>query len=133
MKRLVGGCLLVALAACDPPAPLGPAIVVPAEPGLSPAEISKEIVGNTGTGPMSGTAAIYSIYIAPDGTALAKLPTGIDQGRWRISDDGAWCVRWERFRGGQEYCQRIYKRGEFYRFVNQTLLEDLRLTPGKTI
>ena len=134
MNKLLSGLpLLLLLAACNPPAPLTPDIVVPAEPGLSPAEISREIVGNTGMGQMSGTQAVYSMYLAPDGTALAKLPTGMDTGRWRIADDGTWCVRWEKFRGGQEYCQRIYKRGDVYRFVNSGLMEDLRLIPGKAI
>jgi hypothetical protein len=132
MRKLLGcaGTLLL-VAACAAPAPLGPPIVVPAGPGLSTAAVREAIAGNTGTGTMSGSSITYSMYVAPDGTAQAKLPTGIDQGTWRLTDDGQWCAKWHVFRGGQEYCQRVYKEGEFYNFVNSNSVEILRFVPGK--
>src|SRR5258708_28383354 len=124
---------LFVLAGCTQPAPLGPPIVMPAEPGLSGSAIRSAIVGSTGTGTMSGSTVVYSMYVGPDGTTLAKLPTGIDRGSWHITDDDQWCVRWQLYRRGREYCQRIYREGDMYKFVNANSVEVLSFAPGMRI
>jgi hypothetical protein len=133
MRKILSCLTLLGVAACagPPPAPLGPPIVIPSGPGLSAAEVREVIAGNTGTGIMSGSQAEYSMYVAPDGTAQAKLPTGIDQGAWTLTADGQWCARWQRFRSGEEYCQKVYKQGEIYKFVNSNSVELLVFAPGK--
>ena len=135
MQKVLSGLVLFFLAACasEPPAPLGPAVVVPSGPGLSASEIRNQLVGNTGTGPMSGSLANFSVYLAPDGSAIAKLPSGVDQGRWRVSQDDQLCMVWERYRNGQEFCQRVYRDGDVYRLVNNNSVEVLRFQAGKTI
>jgi hypothetical protein len=134
MKNLFAGGAVLALAACAvQPAPLGPPIVMSAAPGLTSAAIRDAIVGQTGVGTMSGSNIVYSMYVAPDGTALAKLPTGVDPGNWRLTEDGQWCVAWKLFRGGEEYCQRVYHEGAGYKFVNSNSQELLTFAPGKGV
>jgi len=124
---------VIGLAACAHPAALGPQIVASPGPGLSAAAIRAAVAGNTGTGTMSGSHITYSMYLAPDGSAQALLPTGIDKGDWRLTEDGQWCAKWLLFRGGTEYCQRVYLEGDVYKFVNNNSEELLRFTPGKHI
>jgi hypothetical protein len=133
MRFLVAGVAALALAACvqEKPAPLGPPIVVPAGPGLTPAAIREAVVGNIGTGVMSGSQITYSIYVAPDGTTETRLPTGVDPGAWRLTDDGQFCAKGRLFRNGEEYCQRVYKDGDIYKFVNNNSVELLTFAPGK--
>jgi hypothetical protein len=73
------------------------------------------------------------MYLASDGTALAQLPTGVDEGTWRLTDDGQWCAKWKLFRAGTEYCQRVYPQGEGYKFVNSSSVELLSFKPGNRI
>lgn len=134
MRSLFAFLAVLMVAACaDKPAPLGPPIVVPAGPGLSAAQIREALVGNTGTGAMSGSSITYTMYLAPDGTAQAKLPTGIDDGKWRITDTGQICLVWRVFRNGQEFCQAVYKEADFYKLVNNNSVEILSFVPGKRI
>jgi hypothetical protein len=134
MKQLFACVPALALAACVvQPAPLGPPIVSSAGPGLTTPAIRDAMVGSTGTGTMSGSNIEYSMYVAPDGTAQSRLPTGIDEGNWRLTDDGQWCVRWQRFRGGEEYCQRVYKEGNVYKFINSNSVELLSFSAGKHV
>ena len=133
MKRLLGCIAVLGLAACAQPAPLGPPIAKSYGPGLSAAAVREAVAGNTGTGTMSGSHITYSMYLATDGAAEAALPTGIDKGSWRLTDDGQWCARWQLFRGGVEYCQRVYREDDVYRFVNSDSEELLSFTPGRHI
>jgi hypothetical protein len=133
MKKIIGCIAVLGLAACAHPAPLGPPIVASSGPSLSAAAVRDVIAGNTGTGTMSGSHITYSMYLAPDGTALAQLPTGIDQGTWHLTDDGQWCAKWQLFRGGNEYCQRVYQQGDTYKFVNSNSEELLSFKPGNRI
>jgi hypothetical protein len=133
MKKLLGCIAVLGLAACAQPAPLGPPIVTSYGPGLSAAAVREAVAGNTGTGTMSGSHITYSMYLGADGTAEATLPTGIDKGSWCLTDDGQWCAKWQLFRGGSEYCQRVYLEGDTYRFVNSNSEELLRFAPGKKI
>jgi hypothetical protein len=133
MKKILGCIAVLGLAACAQPTPLGPQIVTSSDPGLSAAQIRSVVAGNTGTGTMSGSHITYSMYLAADGTAQAALPTGIDKGNWRLTDDGQWCAKWQLFRGGAEYCQRVYLEGDVYKFVNSNSEELLRFAPGKQI
>jgi hypothetical protein len=133
MKKILGCVAVLGLAACAAPAPLGPPIVVPTGPSLSGAEVRQLVVGNTASGPMSGSIINYTMYVAPDGSAKARLPAGIDNGSWRITDDGQFCAKWSIFRGGEEYCQRVYKEGEVYKFVNNNSVELLNIVPGNKV
>jgi len=133
MKKILGGIAVLGLAACAQPAPLGPQIVTSPGPGLSADQIRAAVAGNTGTGTMSGSHITYSMYLAADGTAQADLPTGIDKGSWRLTDDGQWCAKWKLFRGGAAYCQRVYREGDYYKFVNSSSVELLHFAPGKQI
>jgi len=133
MKKLLGCIAVLGLTACAQPSPLGPPIVRSYGPGLSMVAIRDVVAGNTGTGTMSGSHIIYSMYLATDGTAQAELPTGIDKGNWRLTDDGQWWAKWQLFRGGTEYCQRVYLDGDVYKFVNNDSEELLRFAPGKRI
>jgi hypothetical protein len=133
MKAYLGCIVALGLAACAEPAALGPPIVASSGPGLSAASIRAVVAGNTGTGTMSGSHITYSMYLAADGTAEAALPTGIDKGSWRLTDDGQWCAKWQLFRGGAEYCQRVYLQGDVYKFVNGNSEELLRFAPGRQI
>jgi hypothetical protein len=132
MKKLFVCAALLALGACvEKPAALGPPIATSDAPGLSSAAILDVVNGNTGVGTMSGSNITYAMYIAPDGTAQTQLPTGIDTGNWRLTSDGQWCVNWKLFRNGEEYCQRVYRHGEGYKFVNGNSEELLTFAPGK--
>lgn len=133
MKYLLGFAAVLALAACNPrPEPLGPVIQAPTSPALSAAQVRDSLVGKTGTGPISGSRIEYSMYLAPDGTAQAKMPTGIDRGNWRIMDDGQLCLKWALYRGGNEYCQLVYQEGGVHKLYNNKAIEVLAFNPGKT-
>jgi hypothetical protein len=136
MKLFLACAAVGTLAACaEPqPAPLGPPVTNnQAAPALDSAAIRGIIVGNTGSGPMSGSHVLYTIYVGADGNALIDLPTGVEHGAWRLTDDGQWCVRWQNYRAGQEYCQRVYQDGARYKFVNRDSEELMTFTPGKHI
>ncbi|HEY1720457.1 MAG TPA: hypothetical protein VGG27_04370 [Magnetospirillaceae bacterium] len=136
MKIAFTGAALCALAACaaDKPAALGPSVNNDmTAPALTSDQIRKLVVGNTGTGPISGSHINLTIYVSPDGTALADLPTGIDHGMWHLTADGQVCWKWDSYRAGQEYCQHVYQSGPDYRFVNSTMEEHFIFTPGKHI
>lgn len=132
MKHLASLGAILLLAACGRPEPLGPSVVTPAEPGISASEIRELVVGRTGTGPMTGSQAQYMVYLAPDGSAQLKLPTGVQRGRWQVSDTGELCVQWEYFRDGESYCQRVYRSGDRYMLVGEQSAELLDFRPGKT-
>jgi hypothetical protein len=134
MKQLFACVTALGLAACAiQPAPLGPPIVSSPGPSLTAAAIRDAVVGNTGTGTMSGSTIVYSMYVAADGTAQSRLPTGIDEGSWRLTNDDQWCAKWQRFRGGAEYCQRVYKDGDMYKFINSDSVELLSFAAGKRV
>lgn len=139
LARSVLACVAVgALAACtaaeQPPAPLGPAVENDqTQPALSADQIKSLVVGNTGTGPISGSHITFKMYVAPDGTALADLPTGVENGAWRLTADGQWCVKWDHYRAAQEYCQRVYPDGGKYKFVDGTSEEIFTFEPGKHV
>lgn len=131
---LLAGAALLALAACaDKPAPLGPTVVVPANPGLGAAQVQQLVVGNTGSGPMSGSQVRYVMYAAPDGRAELRLPTGIEAGQWRILSDGQFCVKYANFRDAEEHCQRVYQEGTQYKFVDRSATMMLTFVPGRAL
>lgn len=133
-KILLAGAALLALAACaEKPAPLGPNVVVPAEAGMGAAQVRQLVVGNTGSGPMSGSQAPYVIYTAADGQATTRLPTGLQAGKWRILDDGQFCIQWENFRDAREHCQRVYQEGSRYKFVDTSAVMYLTFVPGRVL
>jgi len=90
MKPYLLCAAVLALGACaTQPAPLGPAIPdEPAGPALSAPDVQALVVGNTGTGTMSGSNATYAMYVMPGGRAELKRPTGIEDGNWQITPDG---------------------------------------------
>ena len=131
---LLAGAALLALAACaDKPASLGPNIVVPSQPGLGAAQVQQLVVGNTGSGPMSGSYVSYVMYVAPDGTAQLRLPTGIESGKWRIMSDGQFCAQWANFHDAEELCQRVYPEGSQYKFVDRSTTMLLTFVPGRAL
>jgi hypothetical protein len=131
---LLAGAAMLALAACaEKPAPLGPNVVVPAQPGLGASQIQQLVVGNTGSGPMSGSHVRFAMYVSPDGTAQLKLPTGVEAGKWRILSDGQFCAQWANFHDGEEYCQRVYQEGSAYKFVDRSSVMFLTFVPGKAL
>ncbi len=128
------GALTACAAAEQPPAPLGPPVLDDkTQPALSADQIKSLVVGNTATGPMSGSHVNFKMYVAPDGTALADLPMGVEHGTWRLAADGQWCMKWEYYRAGREYCQRVYPSGDKYKFVDSTSEELFTFEPGKHI
>jgi putative hemolysin len=135
MKPYLLCAAVLALGACaTQPAPLGPAIPdEPAGPALSAPDVQALVVGNTGTGTMSGSNATYAMYVMPGGRAELKRPTGIEDGNWQITPDGKFCVKWELFRGGEDYCQRIYKDGPIYKFRNENSVELLTFQAGRQL
>lgn len=139
MKRIIGGLAAMALtglgvAACAfQPAPLGPKIQYPTSASLSAVEIRDGLSGRTGTGPISGSKIQFSMYLAPDGTAQAKRPTGVESGSWTVTDSGLLCMRWQVYRGGEEYCQRVYRDGGVYTLVSPSSIEVLAFEAGKRI
>jgi hypothetical protein len=134
MKKYLLACAAVlALTACSQPEPLGPNIVVPAQPGLSAAQVSQLVVGNTGSGPMSGSNVKYIMYVDPNGSAQIRLPTGIESGKWQIMSDGQFCAQWSNFHDGEQYCQRVYQEGSTYKFVDRSAVMFLTFVPGRAL
>jgi len=130
---LLAGAALLTLAACAEPASLGPNVVVPAQPGIGAAQVQQLVVGNTGSGPMSGSQVRYVMYAAPNGNAELRLPTGIEAGKWRILSDGQFCVQFANFRDAQEHCQRVYQEGNQYKFVDRSATMMLTFVPGRAL
>ena len=131
---LLAGAAMLALAACaEKPAPLGPNVVIPAQPGLGAAQVQQLVVGNTGSGPMSGSQVRYVMYAAPNGNAELRLPTGIEAGKWRILSDGQFCVQFENFRDAEEHCQRVYPEGGQHKFVDRSATMMLTFVPGRAL
>ena len=101
--------------------------------GLSAAQVSQLVVGNTGSGPMSGSNVKYIMYVDPNGSAQIRLPTGIEAGKWQIMNDGQFCVQWSNFHDGEQYCQRVYQEGSTYKFVDRSAVMFLTFVPGKAL
>ena len=123
----------VALAGCTKPAPLGPQPTEALGQQLSAAQIRQEIVGNTGTGHRTSTNSTYSLYVAPDGTLTEKLPTRTENGRWRITDDGLFCMQWPIDMNGQEVCQTVHKAGVTTQFASPSSVEELIFQAGNKL
>jgi hypothetical protein len=135
LKSVFACAAIGALAACAPdhPAPLGPAVVDDTtQPALTGAQITSLVAGKTATGPISGSHILFKMYVAPDGTATADRPTGIEHGVWHVAND-QWCVKWENYRGGREYCQSVYPNGPNYKFVSPTTEELFTFQPGNQL
>ncbi|MFN4281723.1 MAG: hypothetical protein ACK4NA_03690 [Alphaproteobacteria bacterium] len=131
---LLAGAAMLALAACaEKPASLGPNVVVPAQPGLGAAQVQQLVVGNTGSGPMSGSQVRYVMYAAPNGNAELRLPTGIETGKWRILSDGQFCTQFENFRDAEEHCQRVYPEAGQHKFVDRSATMMLTFVPGRAL
>ena len=79
---------------------------------LTGAEVRAAYVGNTSYvsgrfGPKSSAA-----YASPDGTLRMRSPDISDTGTYRISDEGLYCSKWTKLRGGVETCPVVYQTGE---------------------
>ena len=130
MKKLIFCGAVLALTACGAPAPLGPRVVSAPGPSLSSSEIRNAVVGKTGSGSITGSTITFAMYIAPDGTALSRLPAGPDRGQWRLTDDGQLCLRWQTYRAGEEYCHRAYREGALLRLQGENSAELLSFQNG---
>lgn len=119
------GAVLTGLAGCATP-PAAP----PSGTQLSAAEIRSTLVGNTGHG--SSSKGDFVIYVAPDGTQRVKTPNIADTGRWRLTDDGHWCSRWQRIRLNAEECSTVFRDGDTIRFVRSdgSVASTIQSTPG---
>jgi hypothetical protein len=132
-----GLCILAtlgALAACEQPAALGPSVEnITTGPALSADQVRGLIVGNTATGPISGSHITFKMYVAADGSATANLPTGLEHGQWTLSGNGDICFKWTVYRSGEQYCQRVYPAGSSYKFVNANSEELFTFVPGNQL
>ena len=121
IKSLIAAGSLAALAGCAQPAPLGPTIVDnQAQTPLTAAQVRDLVVGHTASGEVSGSTIVFKMYVEPDGTAMANLPSGMDHGRWWLTKDDQLCFHWHVYRGGRDYCERAYRVGDKYKFVSPT-------------
>jgi hypothetical protein len=120
----------LALAGCAPPAPLGPQPTYPLGLRLGAPQIAAEMVGNTGTGPRTATNALYSMYVAPDGTLASRIYTRTDTGTWRITGDGFFCTTWQVDFDGAEVCHDVHKAGIVVQLHSPATLEELTFVPG---
>ncbi len=123
----------LALAACSKPAPLGPQPTQRLGDRLTAAQIEDEIVGNTGTGTRTSTSATYSMYVAPDGTLIEKLPTRTETGHWRITNDGHFCMQWPTDFNGHEICQTVHQAGITIQLASPESLEELVFQAGNKL
>jgi hypothetical protein len=123
----------LALTACAPPAPLGPQPTFQLGPRLGPPQIAAEMVGNTGTGPRTATNALYSMYVAPDGTLTSRIYQRSDTGTWRITGDGFFCTTWQVDFDGKEVCHDVHKVGAVIQLHSPTALEELTFVPGNRL
>ena len=60
----------------------------------------------------------YNIYLAPGGVVYGTFTGKLDVGRWRITDSGHICTKWNVWRRRREGCSTVYRNGnsfEFYR------------------
>ena len=133
MRALLYSGMVLALAACTAPAPLGPPASPALGPALTSAEIRDAVVGQTGTGSITGSTITFAMYLAPDGAALARRPTGIERGQWRLTNDGELCLRWQTYRQGEEYCQNAYREGRMLRFQDTKSAQLLAFEPGNQL
>jgi hypothetical protein len=123
----------LALTACAPPAPLGPQPTFQLGPRLNAPQIAAEMVGNTGTGPRTATNALYSMYVAPDGTLASRIYQRTDTGTWRITGDGFFCTTWQVDFDGKEVCHDVHKVGAVIQLHSPTALEELTFVPGNRL
>lgn len=135
MRTVIFCGAVLALAACSttPPEPLGPKVATAVVQPLTAAEIRSVAVGSTGTGTITGSTSTFAVYLAPDGTAQARRPTGLESGRWRLTDDGQLCMQWQNYRAGEEYCQRAYREGTMLRLQDTKSADILAFTPGNQL
>ena len=135
MRMLPIAVVGLALAACTPPAPLGPQpLNTTLGPALNAEQIRSEMVGNTGSGTRTGTTSIWNMYVASDGTLSGKSPLLSDTGTWRISSDGKFCMTWKADFHGQEVCQSVHRGGtNGIVLTSGDSVEDMVFTPGNKI
>ncbi len=75
-------------------------------------EIRTELSGNTLYTPRRN-----SRYLASGGIIYGTRSSGIsDVGRWRITDSGHFCTKWNVWRNGRERCSTVYQSGDTFEF-----------------
>jgi hypothetical protein len=134
--RLISTVIIgIALTACaSKPPPLGPQPTSAAlGPALTAPEIRNEIVGNTGIGTRTGTASTWRMYVAPDGTLASSSLQPPDRGTWHITDDGLFCMQWQRSWDGQPVCQSVHKAGIAVQFASARSVEEMTFVPGSKL
>ncbi len=124
---------LSACAAEQQPAPLGPQPLQAVGAPLSPAQIQSEIVGRTGVGTRTGTRAVWSVYVSPDGRFSAKTPATTDTGTWRIAPDGRFCVTMKVEDRGREDCYTVSRVGATIQLADADTVQNLVFTPGNQL
>lgn len=123
-----------ALAACTTdPAPLGPPPTSPMGVPLSSFQTRDELVNKTLSGTRTGTMTNWTFYVAPDGSLATRAATGIESGRWRILDNGQFCMTWQVDFGGQETCVVASRMGQIVQLSAPTFRAELQVLPGRQI
>jgi hypothetical protein len=113
---------LATLAACAPSPPAGQK--------LSAAELAKVEPNATAIG--TNGYENFAIYTAPDGRFAIRMPSVVDSGTYKITDDGRVCLKYNRAFDAGEYCNSIYRDGQTYRAVGPdgNIVGTYTLTPG---
>ncbi len=81
---------------------------------LSADEVRKAFIGNT-----LDTGKVY-VFLAPDGTLRGQLKGRDveDTGKYTIKDDGQYCRKWNKWRGGSEECVTVKRAGDDFATVH---------------
>ena len=123
-----------ALAACAvDPAPLGPPPTAPMGVPLSSFQVRDEVVNKTLTGRRTGTNLNWTFYVGPDGALTTRTATGFENGRWRILDNGQFCMTWQVDFGGQETCLIASRMGQIVQLSAPTFRAEMQVLPGRQI
>lgn len=134
MKKSLGLLAGLALAACTgAPAPLGPQPTDPLGARLSAPELQTMVVGNTGSGPRTGTLSTWSIYVSPDGRLMGKSPTLTDTGTWQITPDGQFCMTWKVDFDGAPVCATAHRTGNAVQLAAPNARATMTFTPGNRL
>jgi hypothetical protein len=53
----------------------------------------------------------FTVYYSANGRITMRSAVSQDTGTWRITDDGLFCTKYVKGRGGQENCQTVWLTG----------------------
>lgn len=123
-----------ALAACAvDPAPLGPPPTAPMGVPFNSLQTRDELVNRTLTGVRTGTKIAWTFHVGADGSLATRTATGFENGRWRILDNGQFCMTWQVDFGGQETCLVASRMGQIVQLSAPTFRAEMQVLPGRQI